>query len=70
MIKEVILDDGCKFVGNFEEGLRHGFGMKTYPNGATYAGFYECDLRHGVGVKTTAAGEKKGVRYEEGKLIK
>ena len=70
MIKDIILEDGCKFCGNIEEGVRHGFGIKRYPNGATYAGYYECDVRHGEGVKTHVDGTKVNVEYDNGKLVK
>jgi len=65
-IKEIILEDGNRFIGRFENGKRNGFGIKIYKNGARYEGFYVNDVRHGKGVKITANNDKKEVEYNNG----
>ena len=55
-LRRVVLADGCTFMGHYLNGVRHGFGIKTYPNGAQYAGQYSNGVRHGYGKKTHADG--------------
>ena len=69
MIRTVRLEDGCRFTGEFEGDVRHGQGVKTYPNGATYRGVWVFDLRHGPGCKTTATGIVKHVEYNYGERV-
>ncbi len=71
IFKKITLADGCKFMGHFVNGVRHGVGIKTYPNGAEFAGYYSNDLRHGHGYKTHADGiTKVNVFYQNGIKIK
>lgn len=66
--RSVLLEDGCRFVGRFVNGVRNGPGIKTYPNGATYEGFWVNGERHGSGVKTHADGTEKHVAYKSVQL--
>lgn len=72
MLKQsIILKDGCRWTGHFDEqGNRHGFGIKTYPNGAKYIGEYANNVRHGAGVKIHANGTKVFCVYENGTKVK
>ena len=67
--KIIELPDGCLFEGWFCDGLRIGWGVKTYPNGAEYHGTYKDDVRHGPGIKIWADGTTRHVEYDNGKLL-
>lgn len=42
-------DNGNKFLGEFENGKRHGQGVMFYTNGTKYVGSWKANLRHGEG---------------------
>lgn len=64
----MILEDGCKFIGWFNNEQRV-FGTKIYPNGATFTGPYKDNVRHGVGVKKHADGTQTLVSYNAGERV-
>ena len=71
MQQTIILPDGNTFTGIFDtNGLRNGYGIKTYLNGATFEGTWLNDIRHGKGIKTWTNGQTKEVKYNMGILIK
>lgn len=67
--KTITLKDGCLFEGWFDDGMRIGWGVKTYQNGAEFHGPYVNDVRHGKGIKIHADGTQVNVEYEHGKLL-
>ena len=67
----ITLKDGNRWTGYVDDnGVRNGFGIKTYPNGARYVGEYVDNVRHGAGVKIHADGTKVMCVYEHGKKVK
>jgi hypothetical protein len=48
--------NGCKYIGAWENGQRHGQGTFTFANGDQYIGAWENDKRHGLGTQTSADG--------------
>ncbi|XP_023647880.1 ankyrin repeat and MYND domain-containing protein 1 isoform X2 [Paramormyrops kingsleyae] len=50
--------DGCRYDGQFVEGLKQGIGVFTWPNGEVYEGSFYRDCRHGEGVFSWPGGSK------------
>jgi len=47
---------GRKYVGEWKDGLKHGQGTRTSPNGGKYEGGWKDDQFHGKGIETRADG--------------
>lgn len=41
--------DGSFYEGQYKNGLKHGSGVMTYPNGQVFVGTFENDKKHGLG---------------------
>ena len=52
------------YEGEFKAGMKHGHGVKTWPNGDRYEGEFAGDLKQGEGVYTWGRGPWQGERYE------
>ncbi|XP_048866956.1 ankyrin repeat and MYND domain-containing protein 1 [Brienomyrus brachyistius] len=50
--------DGCRYEGQFVEGLKQGIGVFTWPNGEVYEGSFYRDCRHGEGVFSWPGGAR------------
>ena len=66
-IQTVIFKDKSKYVGEFDDGIKEGFGTLTYPNEDEYEGEWKHNQKHGQGTYTFAygQGEYKG-EFKEG----
>ena len=58
---------GDKYVGDFKDGKRDGFGTYTWANGDEYGGQFKDNKRDGVGVYTWANGNKYGGIWKDDK---
>ena len=54
----------ARYEGEFKAGMKHGKGVKTWPNGDRYEGEFVEDRREGRGVYTWGRGPWEGERYE------
>ena len=54
----------ARYEGEFKAGMKHGQGVKRWPNGDTYEGEFFEDRRQGRGVYTWGRGPWEGERYE------
>jgi SH3-like domain-containing protein len=70
----VVMQDGRKYVGEFQNGVRVGQGLMTFPDGTKYLGNWQQDKPDGQG-KLSSAGKyeyvgefKNGVRHGQGTL--
>lgn len=54
----IYYDDGSKYEGHFEHGLRNGFGTMWYSNGDKYQGNFVNDLKSGHGIYWYFNGDK------------
>lgn len=52
----MMLADGTVYVGQWEQGKRHGWGRLDYKNGSYYEGTWESDTMSGEGRLVAAAG--------------
>ncbi len=57
-----LLADGAIYEGTFRDGLMHGRGTLSWPNGERYEGEFQNGLMHGRGTYYFPAGGKAGVR--------
>jgi hypothetical protein len=56
----------AEYRGGFKAGLKHGQGVKTWPNGDRYEGGFVDDRKEGTGVYEWGRGPWAGERYEGG----
>lgn len=54
------------YVGGFKAGRKHGFGVKTWPNGDRYEGTFVDGQKAGHGMYSWGRGPWQGERYEGG----
>ena len=54
----------ARYQGGFKAGLKHGHGVKTWPNGDRYEGGFVDDRKEGTGVYEWGRGPWAGERYE------
>ena len=54
----------AQYEGEFKAGMKHGKGVKTWPNGDRYEGEFLEDRRQGRGAYTWGRGPWQGERYE------
>src|SRR5262249_36241135 len=54
----------AEYQGEFSAGMKHGKGVKTWPNGDRYAGEFVQDRKEGKGIYTYGRGPWSGERYE------
>ena len=56
-----------KYIGEFKNNVRHGFGVMTWENGDRYEGEWENDKYHGYGLATTLDGYRYEGEWSHGK---
>jgi hypothetical protein len=54
----------AEYTGEFKAGMKHGQGVKTWPNGDRYEGSFVDDRKQGAGTYTWGRGPWQGERYE------
>jgi len=54
----------ARYEGGFRRGMKHGRGVKVWPNGDRYEGDFAEDRKHGRGTYTWGRGPWAGERYE------
>ena len=59
-MEEKIYENGRKYIGQFKNGKREGYGIMFFPDGGRYEGNWENDLAHGKGIEYYNNGD----RYE------
>ena len=59
--------DGTKYVGEFNNGDRHGQGTSTFSWGEKYVGGYKINQKHGYGTYTFSDGAKYVGQYRNNK---
>jgi hypothetical protein len=64
-----VYSNGDEYVGDFENGERHGPGTYTFASGAKYVGEWKDGNQHGLGTHTLADGRVLRGRWENGKFI-
>jgi SH3-like domain-containing protein len=70
----VVLPDGRRYVGEFQDGIRTGRGLMMFPDGTKYLGDWQNDKPHGQGTLSSvgkfeyAGGFANGVREGQGTL--
>lgn len=52
----MVFVDGSKFEGDWDNGLKHGYGVYKHANGDEYAGEYKLDKREGKGTYMHVSG--------------
>ena len=58
-----------RYVGEWKNGFRHGYGIFFYSNGAKYEGMWDQNYKHGFGVFTFQDGEQYIGRFHNDKMI-
>ena len=58
-----------RYVGEWEEGIRQGYGVFFYSNGAMYEGEWKNNMKHGFGIMKFEDGKKYIGRFEEDRII-
>ena len=57
--EEVVeLDGGLKYIGKMSNGLPHGYGKLTWPNGDHYEGNFKYGKRNGMGKRVNVDGSE------------
>jgi hypothetical protein len=54
----------AEYDGGFKAGMKHGHGVKRWPNGDRYEGEFAADRKEGRGIYTWGRGPWQGERYE------
>jgi len=61
-----IMENGSRYVGEWEDGKKHGQGTYTYSDGPKYVGEYKDDKKHGQGTFIWSNGDKYVGEYKDG----
>jgi hypothetical protein len=61
-----VASDG-RYEGEIREGMKHGQGIITWPNGNRYEGEFRNGKKHGRGIQTWANGNRHEGEYRDGK---
>ena len=64
-----VSDDGIRYEGNHEHGLKHGEGKMTWPDGKQWVGEFVENLRHGMGMLREVDNTYWYTRYDHGVLV-
>jgi hypothetical protein len=64
-IEEKVYENGRKYIGQFKNGKREGYGIMFFPDGGRYEGNWDNDLANGKGIEYY----RNGDRYE-GEYVK
>ena len=59
-VQHLTFDDGSKYIGEIEDGMKSGVGLLFIPDGSVYLGQWLNDIYHGDGIYIYPDGE----RYE------
>lgn len=59
--------DNSNYAGQYSQGLRHGFGAYSFPNGDRYLGQCDSDVPHGYGTYLFASGQAYEGQWAHGK---
>ncbi|KNC55603.1 morn repeat protein [Thecamonas trahens ATCC 50062] len=65
-----VSDDGTRYEGDHEDGLRHGDGTLTFADGTQWIGPFANDRRHGIGMRKTPLNEYFYEEYANGELVR
>ncbi len=65
--KRIAFRDGGSFLGEFREGVPHGFGTSTDPTGAVYVGMFYEGIPHGRGSHSWSNGHRFVWVFHSGK---
>ena len=68
-LKSLFSSDVVKYVGEFKDGVPHGHGTYTFPDGEKYAGEFEDGKEHGQGTYTHPNGKQDVGEFRDGKFI-
>ena len=66
--ESIEFEDGT-YVGEVKDGLPHGQGTLTWPDGTEYVGEFQDDLFHGQGTMTRSDGSVQTGRWEYDKYV-
>ena len=61
--------NGKKYVGEFQNNLKHGKGVYTYPDGKKYDGMWANGVQDGEGTFSSPEGKKRVGLWKNGKRI-
>ena len=61
--------NGDVFEGNYENGVKHGYGKMTWSNGDVYEGNWQNDDLHGYGKYTWASGKVYKGNWKNGEMV-
>lgn len=64
----LLLNDGTKYIGEFEHGLCHGLGVMTFADGSKFEGEFFQGKYNGLGVFTRCDSMKYEGEFKEGKV--
>jgi hypothetical protein len=65
----LILNDGTKYIGEFENGLCHGLGVMTFADGSKYEGEFINGKFNGLGIFTRCDRMKYEGEFKDGKVL-
>lgn len=65
----LLLHDGTKYMGEFENGLCHGLGVMIFPDGSKYEGEFNHGRYNNLGVFTRCDRMKYEGEFTDGKVI-
>ena len=65
----VVINNGDKYVGEFENGQKHGQGTETNADGDKYVGAFENGKEHGQGVFSQVNGDKYVGMFSNGEYL-
>ena len=65
----LLLNDGTKYMGEFENGLCHGLGVMTFADGSKYEGEFHQGKYNGLGVFTRCDRMKYEGEFKDGKVL-
>ena len=58
-----------RYVGEWEDGIREGYGVFFYSNGAVYEGEWKNNMKHGFGIMKFEDGKSYIGRFEEDRIL-
>ena len=58
-----------RYVGEWEDGIKQGYGIFFYSNGAVYEGEWKNNMKHGFGIMISEDGKKYMGRFEEDRIL-
>ena len=64
----IVYSDGSVYVGEFENGIKNGYGVYYFSNGDVYEGNFKDDKRNGYGVYYFSNGDEYEGNFENGQI--